>query len=441
MLLLAPASTGRLTGSHAELASASRPAATSLNHGWWLGPEGINALPLYERTRGRDVVVAIVDSGVRFGIPALAGREWTGREIPDNDVDDDRNGIVDDTVGVDAIGGRGSQVYGGGHGTLVAGLVSSTLAAAPGVAPESKIVPVSIVRGGETVDMADAVRALLLLARRPEVKVINLSWGGYGFDCTGYLDQFAAAVATLAAQQKLVVAAAGNLPRDLDHDPFCPAVAAAREGVVVTASNPDSTLAPWAGRGVTTVNAMAPGNFVRATADDGGVYEVVGTSFATPLVTGVAALLFSLYPHASAAEVRAAILAGERTPAANTELFGDEIVAAKLVGGGIVDAAKSAQLLAEDTSHVPTAFEQLSPGTVRAAKGGRVTVSWTPSYDSRLMGYSVLLRCTTCTRKVKPRWVRVPPALDSVRLTIAAAGAYEIGVTAFDADGHSVRAS
>ena len=439
IVLSALAGNARTAAPEAALTGALSTSSRQLETGWWLGPDGINALPLQERTLGRGAVVAVVDTGVKFEIAALAGRAWVGEEITSNGIDDDRNGIVDDAVGVDAIQGRGSQVYGGGHGTVVASIIAASHQQAPGVAPESKIVPVSVTRDGEHLEMTDGIRALLLLARRPEVNVVNLSWGAYGELCTSYLDQLQKAIAALAAQQKLVVAAAGNEPRDLDSDPFCPAVATAPEGIVVTASLPNSTFLPWAGRGLKSVNAIAPGNFIHAVQENGHIDMVVGTSFSAPLVSGAAALLYSLHPHSTSAEIRAALLAAER-PAAR-DPFGDEIVATKLIGGGIVDTTKAEQLLAEDADHVPTAFEQLSPRNVRAAKGARITVRWKPSFDGRLAGYDVLLRCQRCARKFRERTVSVAPASKSVQVKITAVGEYEISVTAFDEDGHQVAGS
>ena len=132
----------------------------------------------------------------------------------------------------------------------------------------------------------------------------------------------------------------------------------------------------------------------------------------------------------------------QRPAAIATQQFGDTLVSPELVGGGIVDATKAAELLESDTSHVPTAFEQLSARVVRVAKGGgRIGVRWSPSYDGRLSGYGVKLRCLRCARKVKQRWVRVEPTFERARVTVATAGEYEVSVTAFDEDGHAVPAS
>src|SRR3954471_4497905 len=72
-----------------------------------------------------DPVVAVIDTGVDLARPALAGRAWTNsREIADNELDDDRDGLVDALHGwnYDAASGRLGDPE--GHGTAVATLIA-----------------------------------------------------------------------------------------------------------------------------------------------------------------------------------------------------------------------------------------------------------------------------------------------------------------------------
>ena len=166
--------------------------------------DGLEALRI---TRGEpDITVAVIDDGVDFNHPDLAGRAWTNpEEVAGNGIDDDGNGFVDDIHGWDFCNNN-ATVYDsgqGGHGTHVAGTIAASLngTGVVGVAPGITIMAVKFIRNGGcgTDDMAvDAID----YAASFGIPIINASWGGPG--SSAVLD------AAIADSGALFVAAAGN---------------------------------------------------------------------------------------------------------------------------------------------------------------------------------------------------------------------------------------
>ena len=98
-------------------------------------------------TRGAGVVVAVLGTGVRYTHLDLASHLWTNDdEIPNNGVDDDSNGFVDDYLGFDFVNDDGDPRDDHGHGTFLAGLVLGDGSAGfcSGVAPEATLMPLKV---------------------------------------------------------------------------------------------------------------------------------------------------------------------------------------------------------------------------------------------------------------------------------------------------------
>ncbi|UCD16168.1 MAG: S8 family serine peptidase [Candidatus Zixiibacteriota bacterium] len=129
-------------------------------------------------------VVAVLDSGIDITHPDLAGQIWTNpREVPDNGIDDDHNGYVDDVIGWDFSSNPNSPIPEDndpadilGHGTHIAGII----AAAPdngigvvGVAPDSRIMALKILPWA----LLSKISRAIVYAAENGADVVNMSFG------------------------------------------------------------------------------------------------------------------------------------------------------------------------------------------------------------------------------------------------------------------------
>lgn len=130
-----------------------------------------------------DVVVAVIDDGVDFEHPDLADRAWVNEdEIPDNNIDDDGNGYIDDVYGYDFANDDNTvhDELEDFHGTHVAGTIAASQngAGVVGVAPNVKVMAVKFL-GGPLSSESSAIRAIEYAADNG-AKISNNSWGYVG---------------------------------------------------------------------------------------------------------------------------------------------------------------------------------------------------------------------------------------------------------------------
>jgi subtilisin family serine protease len=287
------------------------PSGSSLeSQQWAFSPSSVLNVPAaWKLSQGQGVVVAVVDSGADITHPDLAPNIWTNfNEIPGNGIDDDHNGYVDDVHGVDLTNPGPTQNLsdGLGHGTHVAGIIAAAGVGGGviGIAPKAKIMVVKAIGSGGT-GTTGAVAQGIRYAAANGARIINLSLGGPTPDRA--LD---AAIEAAAAANVLVVAAAGNFGRDIDTYPEYPAAIAAPNLIAVASTDPETgtSLSSFSNFGTLDVQVAAPGESILSTSDTGGYVEMSGTSMATPMVSGVAALMASANPSLSAVDLRALLM-------------------------------------------------------------------------------------------------------------------------------------
>ena len=303
----------------------------------------IDAPEAWDLTTGsRDVVAAVVDSGVDAGHPDLDSSIWTnpeesggGRES--NGIDDDANGLVDDWRGWDWAADDNLPADENGHGTHVAGTIAASgndATGVTGVSWNSRVMPLRMLDADGSGTVADLISAYRY-AGAEGARIVNASLGGAGFS-RAELD------AIDAIPNTLFVVAAGNGGDDgvgdnVDATPEYPCAYQAANIVCVAASDQNDGLASFSNFGSASVDLAAPGVNTLSTVPGGGYAYFDGTSMATPHTAGAAALLWSLYPGASVTGVKSALLGGTDAKSAFT---------GKTATGGRLNAYRSLELAA-----------------------------------------------------------------------------------------------
>jgi subtilisin family serine protease len=266
------------------------------------------------RTDAGNVVVAVIDTGIRYTHEDLAANMWTNPgEIPGNGIDDDSNGIVDDVYGARFINGvvTGDPWDDHFHGTHVSGTImgrGDNGKGVVGVAWSGKVMAIKFLNASGQGYNSDAVLAIDY-ARQMGAKVMNNSWGGGAFS-QAMLDAIIAA----RNANMIFVAAAGNNSNDNDSNPFYPAgyTSYSSNVVAIAATDRNDLLAGFSNYGANTVQLGAPGVDVFScyNSSDSAYAYLSGTSMATPHVTGACALLWAQYPSASYSEIIQRVLRG-----------------------------------------------------------------------------------------------------------------------------------
>lgn len=254
-----------------------------------------------------DLIVAIIDSGVRMSHPEFEDRVWTNDEEIEDGIDNDNNGYVDDLVGGwDFINNDNEPIDDHGHGTNVAGIALATgnnNEGYAGVNWHSKMMVCKALNEENSGSYA-AMAGGIYYAVDNGAKVINMSIGGSSLSST-----LRDAVDYCYENGVILVACMMNFNNDVAYYP-----AAFANCIAVGATNPDDTrTAPffWSNTSGSNygshIDLVAPGNYMYGLSYNNdwwyGSYWG-GTSQASPLVAGVVSLLLSQNPSLTFDEIR-----------------------------------------------------------------------------------------------------------------------------------------
>ncbi|WP_432663363.1 S8 family serine peptidase [Wukongibacter baidiensis] len=272
---------------------------------WALG-EDTGIASALESTKGKDVLIAVIDTGIDTNHEDLLQNIWINEnEVPGNGVDDDGNGYIDDVNGWNFNDATNTLYTEGSsdsnHGTHIAGIIAATKDNEKGIAgsaPEAKIMPLKVFDNGVayTSDIIEAIE----YAGDMGAKIVNCSWGGF--------NENPALREAIEGNNMLFVCAAGNKGLNIEAFPLYPAAYNSENIISVASTNKDGNLSIFSNYGENLVQVAAPGEEILSTLPGNNYGKMSGTSMAAPFVSAEAALIISTYENITLGEIKGKII-------------------------------------------------------------------------------------------------------------------------------------
>ncbi len=261
------------------------------------------------------VIVAVVDTGVDYTHEDLKDVMWVNKgEIPNNNIDDDKNGYVDDINGIntserDTNGDATNKIMDKhSHGSHVSGIIAAKQnnnKGVAGIASKVKIMAVKSVPADADETDIDIAEAFLYAAKNG-AKIINCSFGKRINEGQNLIPDTLKYIAD--DYGVLVVIAAGNYTQNIDKNPIYPASHKNENTLVVASTTSSADLSSFSNYGFIGVDVAAPGDSIYSTVLNNKYAMYSGTSMATPVVAGIAAEIWSHYPHLKYNEIKDLIM-------------------------------------------------------------------------------------------------------------------------------------
>lgn len=288
---------------------------------------------------GREVIVAVIDTGVDYTHEDLKNSIWINqKEIASDGIDNDNNGYVDDVYGWDFYNNKPFEVTSNSseynHGTHIAGVIAASAdngTGITGIFPNDnvKIMSIKVLGGSDGSGVSYSVVKAIQYAEKMGASICNLSFGTSNND--------AALKAAIEDSQMLFVCAAGNAANSYAGDntdliPTYPAAYDLDNIISVANLSFNGSLDLTSNYGQNSVDIAAPGSYIFSTVTGNSYEYMSGSSMAAPMVTGVAALVYSFYEDLPLSSVKDILLESVKPSSSLTN---------KVATGGMLDAANA----------------------------------------------------------------------------------------------------
>jgi thermitase len=260
----------------------------------------------------REIKVCVIDTGVDIKHIDLKNNLWTnkgetgkdsdGKDKSKNGIDDDNNGYVDDLHGFNFVHNNGDLTDNHGHGTHIAGAIGAeggNGTGISGVAPKVSLI-IAKYYDPKASSNNNLVNTVLSIRYCISVGAQIINYSGGGLDPS---EKEKEAIALAREKGILFVAAAGNEQSNSDVQKYYPADYDLDNIISVTAVDQKQEVLPTSNYGIQSVDIAAPGKNIYSTLPGSRYGYMTGTSQATAVVTGVAALIYSKYKDFDAARV------------------------------------------------------------------------------------------------------------------------------------------
>ncbi|MFH1255597.1 MAG: S8 family serine peptidase [bacterium] len=346
------------------------PSDTFLNNQWYL--QKIKAIEAWNSVReSPEVIIAIADSGTQISHPDLQSNIWVNKkEIANNNIDDDKNGFIDDVNGWDFVNNlsdpgpkfnAGFSEDGIFHGTIISGIAAASgnnAAGISGITWKAKIMPLKVLDDSGEGSSSKVIKAIDY-AIANGANIINLSFVGFGY--SKGLDE---AVKRAYDAGLIIVAAGGNEVGQgngysLDETPMYPVCLDGANGenrvIGVAATDTMDQKAPFSSFGRKCIDISAPGisifsavvyspNHYMENQPFNKYYDGYwsGTSAAVPMVSGAIALIESANPSLNRDQVIKALLDNSDNISRTNPNYLSQLGKGRLNVAASVDYAQSA---------------------------------------------------------------------------------------------------
>ena len=279
----------------------------------------IHAPEAWDLTTGsKDIVIAVIDTGVDYTHPDLVSNMFRNTPDCNNDgIDDDGNGYIDDCYGINTLEWNSDPMDEFLHGTNIAGIIGASGDNNIDIAGVNWITSVLACRFYSEIDgsgtIAGAIACLDYVAemkdRGVNIVASNNSWNGNAYSQALY-----DAIEAQMERGILFITSAIDLVTDNDKSLQYPCAYDLPNNICVASTEDNDNKVQFSNYGHTTVHLGAPGENILTTAPAAAGYgEYVprtGSSMAAAFVTGVVGLTYAYYPDADWREIKNRILAG-----------------------------------------------------------------------------------------------------------------------------------